>query len=273
MATPHSLGGKAACAKQRELRQRLLAADELEIDLTCSDFNWKAMLKSLPTGASIVGPGVCKFTFRLLSDVVDHNYIKLDSGHRHVFEITRADGSSVHLHFHKNGRCDKPETFRRVPGEIGAAEPHHAKASFAFAKAVTFDEIILSEAPGDKLPFGRNEATMALESLLPDARQGIHAVNVTDGFAFPWQRLLRNTVTNREIIADGISAVYAVRTPHDSDGPQLFFCHPSSSYTRVFFRGGENASGTLKCRQVARPSRSAERHTYRQELGEHPSKR
>ena len=87
MATPHSLGGKAACAKQRELRKRLLAAGELEIDLTCSDFNWKAMLKSLPTGASTVGPGVCKFTFRLLSDVVDHNYIKLDSGHRHVFEV------------------------------------------------------------------------------------------------------------------------------------------------------------------------------------------
>ena len=76
---------------------------------------------------------------------------------------------------------------------------------------------------------------MALESLLQDPRPGIHAVNITDGVAFPWKRLLRNTVTNREIIAEGISAVYAVQTQSDSDGPQLFFCHPSSSYTRVFF--------------------------------------
>ena len=78
---------------------------------------------------------------------------------------------------------------------------------------------------------------MALETLFRVTRQGtqIHAVNVTDGIAFPWKRLLRNTVTNKEIIAGGISAVYAVHKPHDSEGPQLFFCHPNSSYTRVFF--------------------------------------
>ena len=61
-------------------------------------------------------------------------------------------------------------------------------------------------------------------------------MNVTDGIAFPWKRLLRNTVGNKEIIAGGISAVYAVNKPHDSDGPQLFFCHPNTTYTRVFFR-------------------------------------
>ena len=34
---------------------RLLAtADEREADLTFSDFDWKAVLKSLPTGANIV---------------------------------------------------------------------------------------------------------------------------------------------------------------------------------------------------------------------------
>ena len=79
---------------------------------------------------------------------------------------------------------------------------------------------------------------MALESLLQVARQGtqFRPVNVTDGIAFPWKRLLRNTVKSREIIAGGITAVYALQTPHDSDGPQLCFCHPNSSYTCVCFR-------------------------------------
>ena len=53
-------GGKAACQKQRELRTRLLATvDVREADLTASDFDWKAVLKSLPTGAHIVGTGIC----------------------------------------------------------------------------------------------------------------------------------------------------------------------------------------------------------------------
>ena len=94
-------GGKQACQKQRELRQRLLATTDVrEEDLTFSDFNWKGVLKSLPLGAEVVGPGVCKFTFRLLTQVRDHNYIKIDSGERHVFEVTRRDGSKAHLHFH-----------------------------------------------------------------------------------------------------------------------------------------------------------------------------
>ena len=79
---------------------------------------------------------------------------------------------------------------------------------------------------------------MALETVLHVTRQGtqIHAVNVTDEIAFSWKRLLRNTVPNREVIAGGISAVYVVRKPNEADGPQLFFCHPDSTYTRVFFR-------------------------------------
>ena len=133
---------------------------------------------------------------------------------RHVFEVTRADGSSVQLHYHKDGKCDKPKTFWKVPVEIGAAEPDRAKAKFELATPVTFNDIVLSEAPGDNLPLGRNEANMALEALLQVGRQGaqIDAVNVTDGIAFPWRRLLRNTIENRQIIAGGISAVYAVPT-------------------------------------------------------------
>ena len=40
-------------------------------------------------------------------------------------------------------------------------------------------------------------------------------------------------MTNKEIIAGGISAVYAVRTL-DGDVPRLIFCHPDSTYTSVF---------------------------------------
>ena len=101
MANPR-IGGKAACQKQRELRGRLLAtADVREVDLTVSDFDWKAVLKSLPAGADVFGTGVCKLISRLLRDVRDPGYIKLGSGERHVFEVTRTDGSAVHLHFHK----------------------------------------------------------------------------------------------------------------------------------------------------------------------------
>ena len=174
MAARHNFGGKEACLKQRELRARLLAtADEREADLTFSDFDWKAVLKSLPTGANTVGAGVCKFTFRLLPDVHDPNYIKKETNERHVFEVTRADGSSVHLHFHTNCKLDKPETFGRVPVEIGAAEPDRPKARLVFATPVSFDDIVHSETPGENLPLGRNEAALALESLLQGTGRGL----------------------------------------------------------------------------------------------------
>ena len=81
-----SLGGRAAWKKQRYLGTSLLTmADRRELYLTESDFNWKAVLKSLSVGADIVGTGVSKLTFRLLSDVRDPNYITVDSGKRHAF--------------------------------------------------------------------------------------------------------------------------------------------------------------------------------------------
>ena len=137
------IGGKAACHKQHELRGRLLArADVREVDLTVSDFDWKAVLKSLPAGADVVGTAVCKLMFRLLRDVRDPNYIKIDSGERHVFEVTRTDGSVVHLHFHKNGKCDKPEMFDTIPFEIGAGEPDRMKTRLALACPATCDDIV-----------------------------------------------------------------------------------------------------------------------------------
>ena len=125
------------------------------------------MLKSLPFGADIVGPGVCKFTFRLLTQVRDPNYIKIDSGERHVFEVTRQDGSKAHLRFHKNGNFDKPENFDRAAIGIGVEEPDGHGARLKLERAITYADIVGSAGPGDKtLPLGRNEAAMALESLL-----------------------------------------------------------------------------------------------------------
>ena len=77
MAKPQT-GGKAVCQKQREIRAQLLAtADVREANLTVSDFDWKAVPKSLPTGVDIVGTGVCKLAFRLLRDVRDPTNSKL----------------------------------------------------------------------------------------------------------------------------------------------------------------------------------------------------
>ena len=56
----------------------------------------------------LVGPGVVKFNFRLLQNVRDPNYIKIDSGERHVFEILSVDGTRWQLHYHKKGSMDKP---------------------------------------------------------------------------------------------------------------------------------------------------------------------
>ena len=56
----------------------------------------------------LVGAGVVKFSFRLLQQVRDHNYIKIDSGERHIFEIVCADSERWQLHFHKNGSMDNP---------------------------------------------------------------------------------------------------------------------------------------------------------------------
>ena len=138
------------------------------VDVASSFFNWKAMLKSLPTARAIIGCGVTAFNFRLLPGVMDHNYVKVDSGERHVFEVVRADGSTVLLHFHKNGKCDPPEV---VPPEdmapSGAATSEHAGVAYTCQPAVQYRDIVRLVAPGDKsAPLGRSETSIALQSLL-----------------------------------------------------------------------------------------------------------
>ena len=166
-------GGKAACQKQRDLRALLLATANVREDaLTVSDVDWKAVLKNLRAGVEIVGTGACKFTFRLLRDVRNPKYITFDSRDSNVLEVIRTDGSAVHLHFHKNGKCDKPEVFVKDRFDIGAGKPDNMIDELEIPCPATSADIVHSDAPGSNLPLGRNENAMALESLLHVMHEG-----------------------------------------------------------------------------------------------------
>ena len=106
-------GGKAAAVEQRRLRKLCLEQNIWEVHLSHSDYNWRQLLKAMPDrlSQSLIGPGVVSFTFRLLQNVVDHNYIKIDSGEKHVFEPCCANGDRWQLHFHQMGRWMKRRQF------------------------------------------------------------------------------------------------------------------------------------------------------------------
>ena len=79
---------------QHQRRGILPRSNPIETRLHCarisnSDFDWKALLKNLGDGRTIVGCGVAAIKFRLLPGVMDHNYERIDSGEGHVFEIVR----------------------------------------------------------------------------------------------------------------------------------------------------------------------------------------
>ena len=249
------IGGKQGCAEQRRLRAVLTAsATPYEtVDAASSSFNWKAMLKSLPTARGIIGCGVTAFNFRLLPGVMDHNYVKVDSGEKHVFEVIRADGSTVLLHFHKNGKCDPPEV---LPGEdmapSGAATAEPAGVAYTCQPPVQYRDILNPVAAGDKsAPLGRSETSMALQSLLIGGFSKSHAgaLNLTDGVAFPWTRFLKNNVMCKEYVGPGIERVYAARFRED-DAPVLVICRADGSYVEL------------------RPSKKGDRHTMHDRAGD-----
>ena len=83
--------------------------------------------RALPDGVEeqLVGDGITKFSFRLLRHDFDHNYASVDSGEKHVFEITRSDGNTMHLHFHKTGKYD---SLRVIPAQPQMPQPSHGHA-------------------------------------------------------------------------------------------------------------------------------------------------
>ena len=225
--------GKEACRKQKELRSVALASSNryASIDLTNSDFDWKALLKNLGDGRTIVGCGVAAIKFRLLPGVMDHNYERIDSGERHVFEIVRTDQSRVYLHFHKAGHHDPPEF---IPAAHGVApHAHDEGVNFTFDPPLTFQDIRACNAVNQSLPVGRKQAKVALQSLLRyrfgECENG--TINITDGLAFQWQRFLNNTSFCKELVGPGIQRVYALQCERH-DEPTLVLCRADGSYVR-----------------------------------------
>ena len=232
------LSGSRAAVEQRRLRAIVIgSADPLRrVDMTATAFDWRAMLKSLPGGAMVVGCGVTACNFRLLPLVMDQNYVKKDSGERHVFEIVRADASRVLLHFHKTGSADPPEI---IPGDapmaVYLARPDNAGVLSICEPPMTHQALSALTEPGEKsAPLGRNEATMALQTLL-NGRVGVEtigSINITDGRAFPWTRFLKNQVQCLELVGPGIERVYAARL-WAADGPVLLICRSGGSYVKM----------------------------------------
>ena len=104
--------------------------------MTHGPWPWQDLLRSInkQTLHDILGKtaGVVGFDFRLLAGELDCNYTRgLDSGERHVFELLRSDGQAWYLHFHKNGKLDKP---RAIEAHVLAFERQNTqerKCSYA----------------------------------------------------------------------------------------------------------------------------------------------
>ena len=199
MKPVQGMGGKAACAKQRQLRQECLQNGLFEIDITETWPSWRAVLRALPptTQQLIIADGIAQVKFRLLQGV--HA-----SGERHVFEIRRVDTSAVHLHYHKNGSLDDPVLFDagQWPSELRV--PQNANTG---ASQPTAPDIQLNPS---QAVIGRREAVLALNLLL-------------NQHGFDWRRFVQNTMEHLEIAAFELEKVFALRTA-DSGSPKLAFC-------------------------------------------------
>ncbi len=240
------IGGRQACQKQRELRQLLLDQDAYDHDLTNDSWPWQSIIRAQPLQVQqlLVGPGIQKFSFRLLRGVLDTNYARTDAGYRHVFEIRRVDGSCYHLHYHKNGKCDKPSlipsTHNPVTGS-GASQP--AVAPYQLhnidythdAPLVRHARELLMETP----VIGRNEASMACSLIVQECTSlgGINvigaldiAVDITDGQTFAWRRWMHNQIYAHEMIGPGLVKLFVVRWRHDTR-IQIACCRTDNTYT------------------------------------------
>ena len=213
--------------KQRELRAECLETGSFHIDLTNGAWNWRDLLRSMSQEmqAAVVGPGVTQFSFRLLRNVRDHNYAKYDSGEKHVFEITRGDGSTCHLHYHKKGNMDPPsysgppEASLDTASNRGVTQPAGISLGGGANPTVYTASHILTPNSHESQPVGKNEAHVACTRLLALAPQA-KGIDVTDGVGFPWQRFLRTQQGGRDIIGPGVSQVCVVPR---AKGPSLAF--------------------------------------------------
>ena len=110
-------GGVGTHMLQKRLRLYCYEHNTREVDLSKSDYDWRLLLRNTPHvlkhfGKSLLAGGVIGVRFCPL-DQEDPNYAygrfamhANDTGDRHVFEMSCADGHLCHMHFHRRGTCD-----------------------------------------------------------------------------------------------------------------------------------------------------------------------
>ena len=222
-------GGKWACAKQRELRACCLQQRPVVYDVDLTDnWPWQDLLKSMfgsMVSTLFEGHRATGFSFRLLKHQMDCNYMKIDSGERHVFEPTRSDGAAIQMHFHKKGNMYPPRLIQQAPRQVlqstGAAAQNE---TFLMTEADLRDDIAATP-----VPMSKNEVHIALQNILARGaaeHTGPRAVEITDSSSLEWRRWLVNCPMNREFLGVGITRVFAVPARNKpelcfvrSDGP------------------------------------------------------
>ena len=114
------------------------------------------------------------YLHEVLETKLDHNYSILDGLGQHVFEFVRVDGSRMRLHYHKNGKSDKPVHVSAdatyLPGLLqaevaagGAAQPAGV-ATDGTARIFTQED--LQNVAQKRQGIGAAEASRALQILL-----------------------------------------------------------------------------------------------------------
>ena len=256
-----SHGRKAAYIAQQALRQYCLENHSWHVDLNddahwpLSDwprFDWKKTLLVMSEDArnDLIADGITSFQFLLLRNVKDQNYPKprtqtsvLDTGERHVFEITQCDGTKWHLHYHKNGTHDSPHKIPPFSSIWHVASMRHM-AWEPHRPDVFSQESIFASTPEHNTALGTGELCKALYKICA----GETTRDITDMQAVHWHRWLRTLTQGCEnpylsmaatYIGPGIERVFAFTSCRhgldDKPLPTIVFAHPNDTYTSVDF--------------------------------------
>ena len=234
--------GKAAWAKQRELRRCLLthrtdSQRKYEYDLTDDAWNWHSVVRSQPPDVRdlLIGPGIIKFSFKLLSGIIDTNYQHVDAGYRHVFEIERVDGSCFHLHFHKDGKCDTPVLINGAAAVNDSGDTQHVSEPVQRQNIdYTRDTLTKIESSLEIPAIPKSQTFMALSLMLEacTARGDIGvdiAIDITDGQSFKWRRWMTEQLSV-DVTGTGIVKVFVVRRS-PVNAIQIACCRTDKTYT------------------------------------------
>ena len=122
-----------------------------------------------------------------------------------------------------------------------------ARLAQSSAEGFTWDIQNICEAIAEhSQPLGRNEASMALATILESyqPQQFPFAVDITENAVFSCHRWFRIVVENRELISCGIVKAFA-GCPTQSDNHQLTVCHPDGTYTATRPDGSHNTNNAM----------------------------